>query len=131
MITINNIKYTIKDIKVTFGNYSVSSNGKKRNGQSPFIQFRSNNNFFIGIETTYDKEWLIELKANDKKNITEFISDITYEDEKGWLSLITGTYTCYIKKNNQNEFKLELNCTTELENEKFEIEIIEDIIMDL
>ena len=66
MITINNTKYTVQDIKITFGNYNVSNNGKKRNGQSPFIQFHTNNNIFIGIETTYDKEWLQDLKVNDK-----------------------------------------------------------------
>ena len=39
-----------------------------------------------------------ELKINDKKDISKYISDITYEDKKGWISLITGNYNCFITK---------------------------------
>ena len=131
MITINNTKYTTHDIKVTFGNYNVSSKDKKRNGQSPFIQFHTNDNIFIGIETTYDKAWLQELKTNDKKDITEYISDIAYEDENGWISLITGKYTCYLEKINHTNFRLELTCMAEECDEHFDISIKEDIIIDL
>lgn len=131
MITINNNKYTVQDIKVTFGNYNVSNKDKKRNGQSPFIQFHTNNDLFIGIETTYDKAWLQELKTNDKKDITEYISDIAYEDENGWISLITGKYTCYLEKINHTNFRLELTCMAEECDEHFDISIKEDIIIDL
>jgi len=131
MITINNTKYTTHDIKVTFGNYNVSNKDKKRNGQSPFIQFHANNNIFIGIETTYDKEWLKELKENDKKKITEYISDIAYEDENGWISLITGRYTCYLEKINQSKFRIEFKCTAQECDEYFDISIMEDVNIDL
>lgn len=131
MITINNTKYTVQKIKVTFGNYNVSNKDKKRNGQSPFIQFYTNDNIFIGIETTYDKEWLKQLKVNDIKNITEYISDIVYEDEKGWISLITGKYTCYLEKINHTNFRLELSCIAEECDEHFDIFIKENIIIDL
>lgn len=131
MITINNTKYIVQNIKVTFGNYNVSNKDKRRNGQSPFIQFHTDNDIFIGIETTYDKEWLKELEVNDRKNITEYISDIAYEDENGWLSLITGKYTCYLEKINQSKFRIEFKCAAEECDEYFDISIIEDILVEL
>ena len=142
MITINNTEYTVQDIKVTFGKHNISNKDKKRTGQSPFIQFHTNDNIFIGIETTYDKEWwqelkandkerVQELKANDKKNIAEYISDISYEDENGWISLITGKHTCYLEKINYTNFRLELTCIADECDEHFDISIKEDIIIDL
>ena len=89
MIVINdkNFNNTLK--RVSFGEYNVTENGKKRNGSALFISFKIDN-IVLRLETVYDKKWLEELKINDKKDISKYISDITYEDEKGWISLITG-----------------------------------------
>ena len=126
MITINNKIYENNKVKVTFGNYSVVQNGKKRNGKSPFISFECNG-LYIGIELTYDEKWLIELKENDKKDITKFVSDIIYEDQKGFISLILGKYACYLERINDCEYKIELICETEEGSEIFIININEII----
>ena len=144
MLIINNIEHEIQDIKTTFGLYNVSDNGntmfggynvsdnrKKRNSEAPFIKFYTKSNVFVGVETVYDKRWLQELKLNYKKDITRYTTDITFEDEAGWVSLITGTYTCFLERISQNEFKLELSCKAYECDEEFNILISENIIHDL
>ena len=126
MITINNKNYDNASKKVSFGEYNVTQDGKKRNGSAPFISFKFNNTI-LGLETIYDKKWFEELKINDKKNISKYISDITYEDEKGWISLITGNYKCFINKIDNNKFVVELNCETEECGEYYNISVNEEI----
>ena len=129
MVVLNNKNYNNSLIEVSFGKYNVTQNGKKRTGESLFVLFKIDN-FYLGLETTYDKKWLKELKIDDKKNITEYISDITYEDEKGWLSLILGKYKCFINKVEENNFIIELNSDTEECGEHFHILLNEKVKID-
>lgn len=126
MVIINEKKYDCSKIKVSFGKYNVSNKGKKRYGLSPFISFKCNNIYF-GLETTYDKCWLEELKINDKKDISNYITDITYEDEKGWISLISGTYKCFVKRISSNIFEFEFNVYREECGEKLDILLKEEV----
>ena len=126
MITINNKNYDSASKKVSFGEYSVTRDGKKRNGRAPFISFKFDN-IFLGLETTYDKKWLEELKPNDKKDISKYISDIAYEDEEGWISLITGNYKCFISKVEDNIFALEFSCEAEECGEYYKILLNEEV----
>lgn len=48
-----------------------------------------------------------ETKSNTRINIKKYISDITYEDETGWDSLIVGEYDCYIIRNSEKDFRIE------------------------
>lgn len=73
------------------------------------------------------KRWLEELKINDKKDISKYISDITYEDEKGWLSLTTGNYKWFISKVENNKFILEFSCEVEECGEYYKISLNEKI----
>ena len=91
-----------------------------------FISFKFDN-IFLGLETIYDKKWLKELKINDKKDISKYISDITYEDEKGWISLITGISKCFISKVENNKFVLEFSCEAEECGEYYKILLNEEI----
>lgn len=126
MIVINdkNFNNTLK--RVSFGEYNVTENGKKRNGSALFISFKFDN-IVLRLETVYDKKWLEELKINDKKDISKYISDITYEDEKGWISLITGISKCFINRIDNNKFLLEFNCEAEECSECFKILLNEEI----
>ena len=127
MIKINNNKYNNNKIKITYGNYSITKDGERKNGKSPFICFKCNN-IYIGIETIYDKILLDEMALNTKKDITEYITDITYEDEKGWISLISySNHKCILNKISDKLFKIELICNYEDTEEKIEI-IINEII---
>ena len=65
MIIINGKNFDNASKKVSFGEYSVTQDGKKRNGSAPFISFKFDN-IFLGPETIYDKKWLKELKINSK-----------------------------------------------------------------
>lgn len=129
MLIINNKEFNNPSINISFGKYSVHQNGIDRDGYSPFISFKYTN-LCIGIETNYDKNWLKELKQNFKEDISKYISDITYEDEKGWISLINGNYKCFISKVEDNIFTTELRCETQECGEYFDILINEKIHID-
>ena len=129
MIIINEKNYDNVLKNISFYEYNVTQNGKVRRGSSFFITFKFDN-ILLGLETTYDKKWLDELKINDKKDISKFISDITYEDEKGWISLIDGNYNCFINKINDNRFIIELSCETKECGDYYNISINEEIVFD-
>lgn len=129
MITINDKNYDNILTKVSFGEYSVTQDDKRRVGEAPFISFEFNN-INLGIETTYDKKWLKELNLDDKKDISEYISDIVYKDEEGFTPLITGTYKCFINKIKNDIFVLELDSEIEEDGVKYKILLKEEIQMD-
>lgn len=126
MIIINGKNFDNALKKVSFGEYNVTQDGKKRNGSAPFISFKFDN-VILGLETIYDKKWFEELKINDKKDISKYISDITYEDEKGWVSLITGNYNCFVTKTKNNMFSLEFSCEAEEIGEHYKILLNEEV----
>lgn len=126
MIIINGKNFDNALKKVSFGEYNVTQDGKKRNGSAPFISFKFDN-VILELETIYDKKWFEELKINDKKDISKYISDITYEDEKGWVSLITGNYNCFVTKTKNNMFSLEFTCEAEEIGEHYKILLNEEV----
>lgn len=128
MTIINDKNYEKALIKVSFGQYIVNQDGKI-NSTALFISFKFGN-IYLGLETVYDKNWLKELKMNDKKDISKYISDITYEDEKGWISLITGKYKCFINRVKDNIFIFELNCETEECGECYSISLNKKVEID-
>ena len=66
------------------------------------------------------------MEINKKINLNKYISDITYEDKKGWISIVTGNYECNVTKVSNNRFKLEfLVEPDELDVEEFDINNIE------
>lgn len=130
MITINKRNYQNPLIKVSFGEYNINYNGKKRKGEAIFLSFKLDN-IYIGLETIYDKNWLKELNINDKKDISSFISDITYEDEKGWLSLIGGACKCFVNRIENNMFIFSFNCETEECGDYYTISVYEKVKIDL
>lgn len=105
MIQINDQEYNNYSTNITWGKFSVSSYGQKRIGIAPYITFNINNKIFIGLELTFSDEMIKNCKIDTKINITNYLSDICYEDEKGWLSLTTGKYDFYITRINDNSFK--------------------------
>jgi len=122
MITINNKQYSNYTSKVTFIEYDWN----KTKGISPFISFDIENKIFVGIETRLPKETLENINYNEKLNITEYLTDITYEAEKGWISIITGTYNCFLTKMD-NSYKLELSVESNELEEKIKIGITSNI----
>jgi len=126
MIIVNGKNFDTPLKKVSFGEYNVTQDGKKRNGSAPFISFKFGN-IILGLETIYDKKWLEELKPNDKKDISKYISDIAYEDEEGWISLVTGNYKCFISKVENNIFTLEFSCDAEECGENYKILLNEEV----
>ena len=107
MIKINNKEYHDYEIKITWGNFDVCSNGKKNSGLAPFIEFNIENNIFLGLEFIFSREMFENTKLNITTNIDKYISDITYEDKDGWISLILEKYNCSITRMNENTFKIE------------------------
>lgn len=113
MLKINDRKYNDYDIKVKWGNFSAYSNGTKTSGTAPFITFNIKNSIFVGLEFIFSKEMFENTELNTVINIDKYISDITYEDEKGWASFITEKYNCNMTRINENIFKIEFYIESE------------------
>ncbi len=106
MIQINNQQYNNYSTKIDWESFSVSSYGQKRTGLAPFITFNIDNKILIGLELTFSDEMIKDCQIDTKLDITKYLSDICFEDEKGWLSLGTGKYTLFITRLNDNSFKI-------------------------
>ena len=109
MITIFEKKYDKYDTNILWGKYEGHFHSRKVRGISPFISFHIDGVGYLGLETIYSKENFGELKIDKKIDITEYISDITIEEDKnGWYSIITNKgHSCYITRLNEHEYKLE------------------------
>ena len=58
------------------------------------------------------------LKLETHSNISQYVSDITYEDENGWISIIDGDYNCMIIKTSTNKFKINLSANARFDELK-------------
>lgn len=126
MIKINEKEYHNYDIKIDWGKFESKVCGRKINGESPFIIFNIENNIYIGLEFIFSKKMFNKMEINKKINLNKYISDITYEDKKGWISIVTGNYECNVTKVSNDNFKLEfLVEPNELDVEEFGINNIE------
>lgn len=114
MIKINNVEFIIEEVKISYGKFSVSSQGCKRQGISPYISFYINDNFgnknILSIETTYSTDYFKILKVNEEIDCSKYISDIIYTENGIWDSLITGKYTSELIKLDKNKYKIILQC---------------------
>lgn len=109
MIKINDKKYDKYNTSVSWGKFSVSSSLVKREGKAPFIEFIIEDNFLIGLELTFSKEMFEETPVNKKVDISRYLSDITFEDNKGWISIIENKYECYITRIDKNDFEFDFH----------------------
>lgn len=126
MIKINEKEYHNYDIKIDWGKFEAKVCGRKINGESPFIIFNIENNIYIGLEFIFSKEMFNKMEINKKINLNKYISDITYEDKKGWISIILEKYNCNINRINNHSFQLDFNISS-YEFDMLNIEI-KDII---
>lgn len=126
MIKINDKEYIKYNKKITWSNFEHILKDKKIIGIAPFIQFNIDDKVLIGLEFSLSKEMLEKLKINKKININQYISDVTYEDEKGWVSLITWKYDCVITRINKVQFRLEFEILSN-EFETININIVDDL----
>ena len=111
MLKINNIEYKIIEKFIDFDPYEAIVDGIKRKGKALYITLMTDD-FKLCIETVYDLEWLKELKASDKKDISKYIIGLPYEDKNGWIYL-SDKCNCTINRinNNNNTFKFDFNGT--------------------
>ncbi len=100
-------EHIICDDKINWGKFEHVAAIDGSNEMAPFIKFNINNDIFIGIECNLSKENLLKLELNKLINLNKYISDITYEDEEGWISIITGNFDCKIIRTSDNLFKLD------------------------
>ncbi len=127
MIIINENKYSIFDYKVSWGKFHVTNNGKRRDGKAPFITFNIDNNKYIGLEFTFSDDMFKQMKVNVKTNLKEYISDILYDDEKGWISIIDGNYEIYLTGLSEKEFNINFCIKAHDVDEEFNIFLDENI----
>lgn len=126
MIRINNIEYNKFETEISWKNFLVSSYGHKRTGIAPFITFCINN-MFIGLELTFSKEMFENTVLWIKTDIKEYISDVTFEDEKGWLSINDGQYECNIIRINEKNFHIIFHIIAYDLDDEFDIFIDDEI----
>ena len=102
MVIINGSSYDTYEVETIFCNFSEtnSENGLRITTKSvaPYITFYLPNNATICIETVYSNELLEQLKPNIKMDITEYVSDILYNDgaDKGWHLICDALKSCHI-----------------------------------
>ncbi len=124
MIKINNKQYNNCHTEITWGNFNVSNeNGRKRTGEAPFITFHIENGMSIGLEFTFLRVMFLNTKISIETNIKEYISDIIFENDEGWHSLILEKYDCNITRINQKTFHINFH----VEESKINIFINENI----
>ena len=123
MIIINNQKYVDYTIDISWGNFSIYAYGKQKEGIAPFITFNIDD-----LEFIMTKEMFASIKLNTIINIENYLSDITYEDELGWISLITGKYHCQITRIDDKKFNLKLTVNAD-EVDIINIKLDSDIIL--
>ncbi|MBQ9181552.1 MAG: hypothetical protein IJ134_02850 [Bacilli bacterium] len=128
----NKKKYDNYKIDVSLDKFSVSKhNGKsvaKRIGLAPFITFSISDLIAVGLEMTYSKENLESMKTNENVDITEYISDILYADENGWISLNLGEYKCNITRINKSDFNIKLEVKEKIEEININVDSIVKIL---
>ena len=114
MIKINNVVFTIDELKISWGKFLVSSKGHKREGISPYITFYISDDFgnknTLSIETTYSSNEFEMLKENKEIDFSKYISDICYTENGMWDSIIIGDYTSRLTKLDKNKYKILLKC---------------------
>lgn len=112
MIKINNKIYDNFTYEIFFGICDTGKDKKRTSVIAPTIIFLFEN-ISLELELKCSQSFIKKLKINDKKNLTEYLSDIMYKDDKGWMSLIDSTYQLYIEKIKKNIFKVDFNCRLE------------------
>ncbi len=126
MIKINNIEYNKYETNISWGNFFSSSYGHKRTGIAPFITFYVNNTY-IGIEFTFSKEMFENTVFGIKNDIKEYISDVTFEDENGWISINDGQCDCNIIRINAKKFHILFHIIAHDLDDEFDIFIDDEI----
>lgn len=104
MLKINDVEYKNIERFIDFNPYEGKVDGKKRKGKALHITCKTNN-FKLSIETLYDLEWIKELKIQDEKDISKYISGLSYEDENDWYYL-TNKCHCTLCRINTNSFRI-------------------------
>ena len=108
MIIINGIEYKNFEIKTYNGNYSIKKDGVERKGIAPTIRFICED-ISIDIEMIYDILLIEKLGINETVDVTQYVSDIMYQDEEGWISLINGDFTCSLIKKEKSVIHLQFH----------------------
>ena len=121
-------EHIICDDKINWGKFEHGATIDELNEMAPFIKFNINNEIFIGIECILSKEEFLNLELNKLIKLNKYISDITYEDEKGWISIVTGNFDCKIIRISANLFKLDFFVKSD-EYDINDIEIKTDIYL--
>lgn len=125
MIKINGTIYNNPDIEIKWGKFTVYHLKEKRTGISPFITFHVDN-IFIGLELTFSKEMFEALKIETPTDLEKYITDITYEDGKGWMTIRDcGKFKCFLTRIAEKSYRLEFEIEAHNLDEEFNIIIDE------
>lgn len=130
MLIINNKEYKSYDEKfIDFDPFEGIVNGKRKKCNVLYITLKENN-FKLSIETTYDIEWIKELKIQDEKDISKYVIGLPYEDEKGWIYL-SDKCNCTLCRINNDSFKINFDGLFEECNQQYSIKYMDTFKIDI
>lgn len=75
----------------------------------------------------FSKDMLANTKTGNKTNIKKYLSDITFEDAKGWISINDGKYDCDITRRSKKTFHLTFHIIAYNLNNEYNISIDDGI----
>lgn len=129
IVKINDIEYKDYDINVIEQSFSAFSykDGKKseRTGVAPFIQIDLIKDIHIGIEMNYSYEMFRENDLDKEIDISKYITDILYSDEKGWVPITNNEHNTIIKRISDNEYNFYLD----VKDDSFDIKIVLKVLL--
>ncbi len=125
MIKINDKDYKLESLDCHWGKFTRTHNSITKTGVAPRL-------FFLVGEEDSSKELLLELTITDEEfkkmpigkelNMKEEVTDIGYDDDKGWLTLSGSDYMLKITKLDTDEFLIKFKCGDSYEQISFEID---------
>jgi len=127
MIKINDKEYKTYNTKISWEKFISYKYNQKRTGIAPRILFYVDN-INIEIELSFSKDMFEEMEIGNKSNIKEYITDISFTDGKGWITLMDGKYDFNITKINNKNFLIDFYVNYNyLEEDDYNIIITEEI----
>lgn len=104
MIKINDVEYRVDKVKISWGEFCISSKNKIRKGISPTIQFYICDKI-IQLETIFSDNDISALKINESIDFAKYLSDIYFEEK----TLMDKDFKIMLTKITNDKYKIALN----------------------
>ncbi len=104
MIKINNKTYNNNKIEIIFDKFINCENNEEMNTLN--FYFIIKNDIQLEIETKISNNILSNMNINNHLDINKYITDIEYQDENGYTTLIHEKYYSLLTRINEKDFNI-------------------------